>query len=378
MRSARPRGIEFLALVSALAFAAAAGRAAEPATDADLAIASGAVADEANGFLRLEEAARAIRLLPEERARLAALAPGPPDPAQDLRIAEANESALALLEAAIRAPGFASGRIRELGPEIDAWKTLARISAVRAAVRARAGNAQGAVADAMAPVELGRRIAADPHCPLWCAIVAFGLKRIGTTALAAALPHLSPTPDESRALAAALARDATDHAAWRGTWAVEYQRMKQLGGKMSDDEAEDLDAAAVQFRAIRSRIGRPCSDWLAPTGDRKAAMLRLGSFDFGSFEVRRCLSDTDIAAAETLVALRAYAVEHGDALPAALDALVPRYIDAVPRDAFDGAPLRYAPERRLLMSVGSDLVVGRDPRKTAAPYLADPVFPIAF
>ena len=378
MRSARARGIEFLAVVSALAFAPAAARAAEPAaSDADLAIASAPVADEANGFLRLEEAARAIRLLPEERARLAAPAPGPPDPALDLRIAEANESALALLDAAIRAPGFASGRIRELGPEIDAWKTLARISGVRAAVQARAGNAQGAVADAMAPIELGRRVAADPHCPLWCAIVAFGLKRIGTTALAAALPHLSPTPEESRALAAALARDATDRAAWRGTWAVEYQRMKQLGGKMSDDEAEDLDAAAVQFRTIRDRVGRPCSDWLAPAGDRKAAMLRLGSFDFGSFEVRRCLSDTDIAAAEALFALRAFAVEHG-ALPATLDALVPRYLDAVPRDAFDGAPLRYAPARRLLMSVGSDLVIGRDPRKTAAPYLADPVFPIAF
>jgi hypothetical protein len=369
-----------LGLVAVLALGAARARAVQPAGDADLGIDAPAVADEANGFVRLEEAARALNLDASDRAKLAAPAPVPPDVAFEARIAAANERALALLDAAIRAPSFSSGRIREMGNEIDAWRMLARVAGVRAVVRARAGDAAGAVADAMAGVELGQRVAGDTHCALWCAIVSFSLKRTGMAALTATLPHLAPTAEESLAVERALARDATNGDAWRRTWAIEYQRMKLLFRAPTRADERDLAAAAAQFRTIRERVGRPCSEWLAPNGKPRGPgdpLLRVGAFDFGSFEVRRCLSDTEIAVASTLFALRAYHVAHG-ALPASLDELVPRYLSAVPRDAFDGAPLGYAPDRRILHSVGSDLAIGRDPRSDTPANLADPVFPLGF
>ena len=42
-------------------------------------------------------------------------------------------------------------------------------------------------------------------------------------------------------------------------------------------------------------------------------------------------------------------------LPATLDALVPKYISAVPRDPFDGKPLRYDSKKKIVYSVGYNL-----------------------
>lgn len=50
--------------------------------------------------------------------------------------------------------------------------------------------------------------------------------------------------------------------------------------------------------------------------------------------------DSELAAAETAVALRRYQLDHGE-YPASLDALVPRYLPAVPIDPFTGKPPLY-------------------------------------
>ena len=42
-------------------------------------------------------------------------------------------------------------------------------------------------------------------------------------------------------------------------------------------------------------------------------------------------------------------------LPATLEALVPDYLPAVPRDPFDGQPFRYSAEKRIVYSVGENL-----------------------
>jgi len=55
-----------------------------------------------------------------------------------------------------------------------------------------------------------------------------------------------------------------------------------------------------------------------------------------------------------LMALKAYELEHG-ALPETLDALTPDIIESIPADPFDGKPMRYDSERRIVYSVGEDL-----------------------
>ena len=58
---------------------------------------------------------------------------------------------------------------------------------------------------------------------------------------------------------------------------------------------------------------------------------------------------------QTLIALRSFEEEQGE-LPRGLDLLVPDFLEKVPVDPFDGNPLRYDPERRIVWSVGEDLI----------------------
>jgi hypothetical protein len=63
----------------------------------------------------------------------------------------------------------------------------------------------------------------------------------------------------------------------------------------------------------------------------------------------------ELRATQLLLALRAYEEDQGS-LPDSLSSLVPEYIEEVPRDPYDEAEFRYDCSRRLVYSVGDDLV----------------------
>lgn len=69
---------------------------------------------------------------------------------------------------------------------------------------------------------------------------------------------------------------------------------------------------------------------------------------------RACGDECKLSAVRLLLACRAYEETTGH-LPETLEALVPDYLSAVPRDPFDGQPFRYSTERRIIYSVGEDL-----------------------
>ena len=69
---------------------------------------------------------------------------------------------------------------------------------------------------------------------------------------------------------------------------------------------------------------------------------------------KKSQSDAQLQATRTILALRAYQLTHGN-LPPDLSALVPEFLDEVPVDDFDGQPLRYSAERKIVYSVGQNL-----------------------
>ncbi len=71
----------------------------------------------------------------------------------------------------------------------------------------------------------------------------------------------------------------------------------------------------------------------------------------------KCRSNTDAAATQTLIALKAFQTKNGR-LPQTLDELVPEFLPAVPLDDFDGKPIRYSPAKKVLYSVGEDFKDG--------------------
>jgi len=69
---------------------------------------------------------------------------------------------------------------------------------------------------------------------------------------------------------------------------------------------------------------------------------------------RKCEDECVVAATRILVACNAYRKEEGK-LPADLQALVPKYLPAIPTDPYDGKPFRYVPAKAIVYSVGKDL-----------------------
>ena len=56
------------------------------------------------------------------------------------------------------------------------------------------------------------------------------------------------------------------------------------------------------------------------------------------------------------VALKQWENDHDSQLPQSLEQLIPQYLSRHPVDLVDGKPLRYHPEKRLLYSIGADMI----------------------
>jgi len=76
---------------------------------------------------------------------------------------------------------------------------------------------------------------------------------------------------------------------------------------------------------------------------------------YSKMRERSCLERFNWEATACLFALRAYQKGNGH-LPSSLEELVPRYLSKVPIDPFDGKPLRYSREKKIIYCVGTDLV----------------------
>ncbi len=74
----------------------------------------------------------------------------------------------------------------------------------------------------------------------------------------------------------------------------------------------------------------------------------------GAFLERDIRMDLNYSALRALLALKAYKQDKGS-LPDSLQDLVPDYLDVVPVDSFDGKPLRYDRDKKIVYSVGKDL-----------------------
>jgi hypothetical protein len=70
---------------------------------------------------------------------------------------------------------------------------------------------------------------------------------------------------------------------------------------------------------------------------------------------KSCYLEATISSVRVAAACRAYEKDTGE-LPDALAQLVPAYIDAIPRDPWDGQPMRFSKDKAIVYTVGSDLI----------------------
>jgi len=136
--------------------------------------------------------------------------------------------------------------------------------------------------------------------------------------------------------------------------------------------------AALDCRTIHDSVeGEADTGWLRfalspnPVG---RIVTRIASPNFERFDQHRCYGETRISLTQTLIAVKAYAEAQGS-LPPTLEALVPELLERVPEDRFDGAPIRYSRDRRVVYSIGDDFADAgggeeQDPSNRAEPALS--------
>ncbi|MEO7676666.1 MAG: hypothetical protein ABIV39_07895 [Verrucomicrobiota bacterium] len=92
---------------------------------------------------------------------------------------------------------------------------------------------------------------------------------------------------------------------------------------------------------------------------------------------KKCRENVTVSATQTILALRCYQMKYGN-LPKSLDELVPEFLPAVPFDDFDGKTLRYSPDKKVVYSVGPDLIDSGGQRTNSARKTLDVPFDINF
>jgi hypothetical protein len=124
-----------------------------------------------------------------------------------------------------------------------------------------------------------------------------------------------------------------------------------------------LEEAGKPFAQVNLPPAPPPTDWSSSTPLRFLVPNSYGRLMFsfttpavaisGVHKVKS-RSQTETAATQALIALKGFKLKTGR-LPQKLDELVPEFLSAVPRDDFDGKPIRYSAEKKIVYSVGTDL-----------------------
>lgn len=92
---------------------------------------------------------------------------------------------------------------------------------------------------------------------------------------------------------------------------------------------------------------------------------------------KSCQTDLALSATRVLFAIKAYKLDKKD-YPEALIELVPEYFSTIPKDPFSGGNIKYSKERKIIYSVGQDLVDSGGSQGDDWQKMEDPTFVIEF
>ena len=304
-----------------------------------------------------------------------------------------NREALAGWDAAVKLPNLQVPQVStfiDWLPYLAEWKKLAQLAQVRENVLLHNGQEQEAFDQIVNEIQIGRRME-NSHGVLIVYLVGVSVESLGLNQLQhwAGKVHLSPSQLEGY-IRQIEPEPGAEAAAYANAIKVEYQVQISTLDAMRRGQFTNSETGGVfpsygwiwplfDFRQTRSMFAKGALTLVkaAPRNYKDvnfselesrpgtASMLLSGN-PIGeilyymmmpalskSFEKKSKL-DVQVRATQTILALRGYQLTHGK-LPENLDALVPEFLDKVPVDAFNGQPLHYSAEKKIVYSVGQNL-----------------------
>jgi hypothetical protein len=306
-----------------------------------------------------------------------------------------NREALAGWDAAAKLPDFQvpESDFNDLVPYLADWKKLAQVAVVRENFLLHNGQDKEAFDQIMDHVRLGQRMQ-NAHGPLIDYLVGTAVRSMGLSQMQHWVGKTHLTPDQLKDYIRQLGLNPDEESvAFANAIRGEYQFQIGVLDAMRQGKITNSDSDSEGYYYPQPKRWLPLFNFsqtkaLYAKGDlmwAKAAAHHFNEANVAEMESRPSLAsmylsgnavgqifyymlmpaeaaslatkskgDTQLQATRVILALRGYQLTHGN-LPADLNALVPEFLDAVPADDFDGQPLRYAPDRKIVYSVGQNL-----------------------
>lgn len=378
--------------------------------DSDLAVTRKEVSVAANGFNALERAATERWWPGEYSQELAELARGTNwDAELALMVVTNNEATLKAFNEALHAPEFQVSEYiftDDVG-YLSEWKSVAQIAAIRAQQDFRVGKEPEAFAQALDLVRMGNRMQ-NAGGPILHYLVGEAVRAMGVNAIRDWIADTKLSSDQLKQVAADLHPLCDNAAALTNSLKAEYQAIKRGLADMRSgsgsflgqgvplatvrilpvyNEHKTLAKLAGYIRTLQAGIKLPASQIDLSAYDRPNAPIKLLLSGNVVGEVMFYMAAPALAGGDKkyaanvkegatlcLLAIKAFQLKHGK-LPETLGELVPEFLPAVPLDDYDGKPLRYRPQERLLYSVGSDRKDDGGVETDARKHTPDFVFP---
>lgn len=285
-------------------------------------------------------------------------------------------------------------------PSLNSFRNMAVLSAVRSIYFSKQGKDKEAIEEALRPVTIGQRVQ-NSQATLIEYLVATAMKGIGLQATQKTLVTSKLKPEELKKYTRELNQYYKNEEGLNAALKVEHYSMTSAldliattGLSVGDQEALGLVGKSLgalpnwgidyyfqpnktkllYANFVRSQIddlNRSCWDMHGFSTKK----LDVSSFEevkkvenaigiilsdvtaesLGSILAKKCREDALVGATQTLFAIKAFKNDTKK-YPVTLSELVPKYIDTVPEDPFDGKPLKYSPTKKIIYSVGEDKV----------------------
>jgi len=306
-----------------------------------------------------------------------------------------NHEALAGWDVAAKMPGLQVPEVSTVNdtfPYLVDWKRLAMLAGVRENVLLHNGQDREAFDQIVNHIQLGRRMQ-NSHGVLIVYLVGTAVQAMGLNQIQRWVGKTHLTPDQLKNYILQLKPQPGETGlAFANAIKVEHQMQidtldamrkgkmtnSQSGGyyhypylwsvfpvfNFSQTKALYANSALMLVKAASHHFdeaklpdvdSHPSLVAMYLSGNGIGQILHYMSLDgINASLVKKSQSDVQLQATRTILALRAYQLAHGK-LPPDLNELVPEFLDAVPVDDFDGQPLRYLAEKKIVYSVGINL-----------------------
>lgn len=394
-------GIVLVALVAA-GFAALVilSRDEPPPDDSDLRVERADVPDEHNAFTYFEEAWQLLHAAGDEQLEKMqnALDDDVWDPNLGQQFLDAGGEILERFERGLACSRLQAPEIRSMAEDhlcVGHWAELSHWSLVRMEVLRKLGRNDALLDEAARTVRFGHLIEAA-GLPLHVSVVGTSVKSGALHEVREALSESGLSPDRLADCAKAIDRCIAEKQAVCDSWCAEYgffmRTLEDVTSGRADPAITGLKPGtalapgmnwhpnrtkhmfAEASRTFIGNVGRPYSEkrevisplqpgrwakWKAVLGGNAMgkAFVGLSLGPCRAVEDLRYRGSVELTVTRVLLAMKAFKAEKGR-LPETLGELVPGYLEAVPLDDYDGQPLRYSAEKKVIYSVGEDLKDG--------------------